>query len=379
MNRIVAITVNRSDFGRMRPVYQRLLDLDHFDLSLVATGGHYFQHYGNSINEIVDSRIPIYAEIKIDQEWTPCFMSSIITAELENIIKKIDPHYLLLLGDRYEVLACAVAALHTRTPIVHIGGGYLTYGAIDDSVRHALTKLSHYHLVANDNCAYRVIQMGENPDNVIVVGAPDLDFIGNLKKVSRDVFMTELGMDSKRDFILVTIHPETVTDHTNASGIKNAFKVLGASEKQLLITAPAPEEGASIIFEEIKYLQKEKNDVYFIENLGENRYIHAMYEALAMFGNSSSGIIESTAKPTPSVSIGVRQEGREIAENVLRVTTMEIEEMKHALDIACSQEFKERIRDIKHPFGDGNASEKICDFLVSLGEETKFGKRFFEF
>ncbi len=204
MNRIIAISVNRSDFGRMAAVYQQLRDLDHCELSLVATGGHYFERFGNSINEITDSGIPIYAEIKVDQEWTPCFISSIITAKLENIIKKINPHCLLLLGDRYEMLACAAAAMHTRTPIVHIGGGYLTYGAIDDSIRHALTKLSHYHLVANAACARRVMQMGEDPDNVIIVGAPDLDFIGNYEKASRDEFMAELGMDAKRDFILVT-------------------------------------------------------------------------------------------------------------------------------------------------------------------------------
>ena len=322
--------------------------------------------------------IKITKELFIKDYRSPIEVSTQLTCLLEEQLKKQDSDFLLLLGDRFEMLACATAALLTNIPIIHVGGGYVTHGSNDDMIRHAISKMSHFHFVANYKCAQRVIQMGESPNRVHIVGAPDLDMVRMSIRASRKELMDQFNMDSSKDFILCTIHPCRSDKTENKDCYKEIFKVLAKRAEQILITAPAPDEGADEIFQRINLLQKGNRNVFFSKSLGEQLYISAMVEAKSMFGNSSSGIIESTAVPVPAVNIGARQSGREHGENVITVP-LTAAAMNSALDQACSAEFGEAIREVTSPYGDGEATEKITKLVTKIAELPKEFKKFHEY
>ena len=351
---IAGVTVNRSDFGRMRPVYERLEKRFSTTLHLVATGSHFDQKFGASINEVRESGLPI-SEIPVTSEL-PMLSASQITAQLGQLFMELKPDFCLLLGDRHEILASAQAAMYANVPIIHVGGGYITEGAIDDRIRHAVTKLAHYHLVANQQCADLIVQMGENPANVHVVGAPDIDMLRETPVIDRVAFMGELSLNPDKDFILVTIHPETHRIATMAEDIKAAFAVLADRPEQILITAPASEPGADFIFEEILSLTAKRTDVVFRRNLGQCRYVNAMRYAAAIFGNSSSGIIESSYYSVPVVNIGDRQKGRLMAENIMSAS-WDKNQLAYALDAVLSDEFSASLHALPSPYGDGYSAE----------------------
>jgi len=367
--KLAYVTVNRSDFGRMTSVLRCLGTEPGIEVQLIVTGNHHVPRFGHTRREIGASGIPVAAEIPFDQEYDPAQVAAEILGQLPGILSRLKADCLLLLGDRHEMLACALTALHLDLPIVHIGGGYLTEGAIDDRVRHAITKLAAYHLVANRTCAQRVIQMGEPEDRVFIVGAPDLEMIRQTPRASRQELLAPLDLDPGRAFLLVTIHPETQGPGSGRNGIEAAFAVLAERPEQVLVTAPAAERGADLVFRCIDRLCAARTDCRFVRSLGETRYIQALHAACAMFGNSSSGVIESSAVPVPAVNIGPRQKGREHARNVISVA-MEKDAMRNALETACSADFRRDTKDVSSPYGDGRTSRHVLEFFRRFEPEA---------
>lgn len=371
---LLYLTVNRSDFGRMAPTLERLNESPDAGLQLVVAGNHLDARYGHTADEVLASRLPVAARIADDAPYDPAAATAAIAARLPAVLAATRADYLLLLGDRYEVLAGALASLHDNVPILHLGGGYVTEGAIDDRVRHAITKLAAYHLVANEDCAQRVREMGEPPARIRVVGAPDIEAVHRVPEQSRYQLLGAVGLDPDRPFLLVTIHPET--DSTDAADFDAPFAVLQDRPEQLLITAPAAERGSDRIFVNIEALRRNRADCAYVPHLGEGRYVNAMRHARAMFGNSSSGIIESTAVRVPSVSIGDRQKGRRLGENVISAT-LDPEEMAGALTLACSEDFRSHAATADSPFGDGRTSQHVAKFIRWLRTQPKPGPKGF--
>ncbi len=359
----------------MLPIYRRLATLDELELTLLATGSHFSKRYGLSIDEVRASGLPFHERPVTSEE--PLLASAQILTQVGLFLQEWRPKALMILGDRYEMLACAQAAMHVGIPMIHIGGGYVTEGAIDDRIRHAITKLAHRHLAANEQCARRLIQMGEPPEHVTVVGAPDLDMIRETKQIPLETLMLELELDPEKPYLLVTVHPETHRRRCLHKRLDAFFEALRERPEQIVISAPAAEEGAEAVFERINALEQDRDDIVFRRTLGRRAYVSAMQHCAAVVGNSSSGIIESSYFPVPSVNIGNRQKGRMQGANVLS-TKWDHAAIDEAISQAVSPEFRAAIVDMKSPYGDGNTADRVMNYLLALPQKIRRSKPFRE-
>jgi UDP-N-acetylglucosamine 2-epimerase (non-hydrolysing) len=251
------------------------------------------------------------------------------------------------------MLAGAQAATLARVPVVHIGGGHLTLGALDERVRHALSKLAALHLVASDGCGARVAALHEDPATIHVIGAPELDALVQTAVTPRDEFCVALGLDPARSFLLVTLHPETNVDYaTNTRLAEAARRALLTTPHQVLITAPCADPGNEPFLALCEALPGQRPDARYVPNLGLRRYVAALHHAAAMVGNSSSGIIEAATAGLPFLNIGSRQAGRDRAENVLDCA-FDAVEIGCAIDAAIDPDFTARSRRVVNPYGNG--------------------------
>jgi UDP-hydrolysing UDP-N-acetyl-D-glucosamine 2-epimerase len=309
------ITVARSDFSRLLPTLKKVNTSSEHDLHLMVAGNHESEQFGQSITEITEQKLPINCQIKCSE--VPASKSAEILQGVSEYISENKLDYLVILGDRFEMLAAAQAATLARLPIIHIGGGYKTAGAFDDSIRHAITQLSSVHMVATEGCLQRVTQMGVETQRTFLTGAPDLEILEAIETLERHDFCQEVGLPKDEDFVLVTLHPETLATPTeNRRYIKEFEKFLSTIDVNVLITAPCADPGADEIFKMIDRCKTKKGFVYR-QSLGGRLYINALRQAAVVIGNSSSGIIEAGSFNVPVINIGCRQEGREQNGNVV--------------------------------------------------------------
>lgn len=362
---VASISVNRSDFGRLEPLYHKLRDSEEFDLRLIVAEPSLNETSDRLIMEVQESGIPVTRVNHAACRQSPLDVHSRLVTRISAFIEAEKPDYFIILGDRFEMLAATIAAFHNAVPIIHIGGGYITRGAMDNQIRDAITALSYHHLVATDSLAARVLDRGVAAENIHVTGAPDIEALVKTPVICREELLAPLGLPADKPFILVTLHPETQILSEAGAKIVQAIPVLMDYPDSILITAPAPDPGATRVREALDRLLQERPDVAFVESLGHKRYVNAMREAAAMFGNSSSGVIESSAIPVPVVNVGSRQSGRETARNVISVP-IDVPQMKGALAMAVSPEFRESLANVKSPYGDEQVSERIFTFLKNL-------------
>jgi len=363
--RIASISVNRSDWGRMLPLYESLHRTAGCELSLYVHGG---PHEGSVGVDITPSGVA--------EHLRPVDTAAAILAGVGEFLAEKSPDYLVILGDRFEMLAAAHAAILRSVPIIHIGGGYLTFGAFDEQVRHAITKLSMLHLAASEDCVARIVQMGEAPGSVFNVGAPDIDAVKQADVLPRDEFFAAVELDPARDFLLVTLHPETHLDPADQRKAYDAFfGALTRSRMQILMTAPCPDPGAELIIEWIGKMSDSGAPISYVPHLGQQRYVSAMNYARAMVGNSSSGLIEAPAIPLAVVNAGDRQGGRKSAANVLSVG-YDGEMLDAAICQVLSEGFRARLADVVSPYGDGRAIKRIETILLGLPQSPPTHKRF---
>lgn len=365
IKRIAAVTVNRSDFGRMAPLYRKLQADKRFEFRLVAAVREDDPGKDAFRKELASSGIPARAEFQLAAtSGQPTVFLSM--AERLGLYLKVErPDLLLLLGDRFEVLPAATAAFSANIPVAHIGGGYRTLGALDDQVRDAISALATWHLVANERLARRVRSLGAKPGHVVVCGAPDIEALLRTPRLSRRLLLDPLGMETDEDFVLVTIHPETKGKNARPGAFAAAFEALLRLGTQVLLTAPAPDPGHEDILERIAAARSASSKIFYFPSLGMMRYVNAMRHAAFMFGNSSSGVIESSALGTPAVNLGDRQRGREAAANVVDcgLTPTAVGD---ALALVSSPEFKVQATRAVCPYGDGRFSELALAWLARL-------------
>ena len=261
--KIVSVTVNRSDFSRMLPLYNLINNDQSMSLDIVATASHFDD--GRSIDDVRRSGLSLLEmPIQTDQLFET---NAALLSSLGRLLLNSNYDLMLILGDRHEMLAVCMAALQNNIPIAHVGGGYKTLGAIDDRIRHAITKLSHLHYVANNSCRNRLLQMGELEEQVVVSGAPDLDALRICPKMSREQVFETLELDPTKPFLLSTVHPETTGDFTRDT-IHDLFQCFADYDGQIVITAPAAENGQDLILKAIESLCDKKEDVTYRPTLG---------------------------------------------------------------------------------------------------------------
>ena len=369
MIKIAIVTATRAEYGLLSPIIRELRKQESKTLKivLIVTGTHLSEQYGMTIREIeerIDYEIPISVssatalDISDNQAETLTKFTELFINEAFNAV--------IVLGDRYEMLAVAVAAGNTRTPVFHIAGGDTTEGAIDEWIRHAITKISYLHFVTNEVSHKRVIQLGESPDRVFNYGSTSIDNIVNLPKMSRKEALKSVGL-ADCEYALCTYHPVTL----GAQGVQGVDEQINSllsaikafPELQFIVTKSNADQGGARINELLD--KAEMSNLHVFTSLGAKRYLSLMKHAEFVLGNSSSGIIETPALHVPTVNIGDRQRGRLQSESIIncKETTADIVE---AIKIALSDKHKELCKTVKSPYGNGHAAEKIASKTIEV-------------
>lgn len=378
MLKIAVITSTRAEYGLLYPLIVKLRQEEHFELQLLVSGTHLLEKYGKTIRYIEEDGIPISYEIPIFTEAYAGDEAQAARAvgEAVSLCGKIfsTERYdaIILLGDRYELLGFCSAAVLCRIPIIHIHGGEITQGAIDDKIRHAVSKLASIHFPSVNAYAQRILQMGEDPQHVHVVGALGIDNIKSLELPDKQQLFQQLDIHTDLPVAAVTYHPVTGEEPQAAlPEIRNVLEALLESGVFCIITMPNSDVGGELIQREIlSYAQRHEDRIAFRKSLGQRLYLSLLKHADVMVGNSSSGILESASFGLPTVDIGIRQQGRMAPENVLHCECQKekiVQTIRHAL----SPQFRESLRDYVNPYGDGHAAEKI----VAVLKETDFSNK----
>ena len=364
--RVGVVTVGRSDYGIYVPVLRCLQADPQTELSLIVAAGHLDPKYGNTVQEIEADGFPIAARVPMrmagDSRVDVANAIGIGVQEFTSAFKRVGPDIVLLLGDRFEMLSAATAALPCRIPIAHIHGGELTLGAIDDAIRHAITKLSHLHFAATAEYARRIRQMGEEPWRVHVTGSPAIDSIRMFEPLPKSQLEDLIGLDLTKT-LLITYHPVTL-ENSDEDSLGNLLAVVSDSGYSLLFTYPNADSNNNHIIQRVREFACTRKDARFVTNLGHRKYHSVQRHVAAMVGNSSSGIIEAASFRLPVVNIGTRQEGRTRGPNIIDVGTSK-EAIAKGISKALSPEFRRSIASIENFYGDGHAAERIVSLLKS--------------
>lgn len=367
---IAVLTVGRSDFGRYRPVLRVLSEDSRVRLRLLASGGHFAPAFGNTFHEIGASGFSFEPGLEMTLAAdTPTAVGKAIglgTIALSQSFAVQRPDLLVLLGDRYEMLAGANAALGFNLPVVHLHGGAVTEGAIDELVRHALTKMSHYHLVSTEEYAARLRQMGEEDWRVQVTGAPGLDELAELATLDRAQLAGRVGLDLADDFLLVSFHPVTLELPALRAQLASLQEVLAQTKLPVVWTYPNADPGCHDVIAAIDaFAAAHPGRAAGLPNAGTTLYASLMAHAAAMIGNSSSGLVEAPTFRLPVVNIGTRQDGKIKAANVIDCGTG-AGDIAAALARALDPGFRRSLSGLVNPYGDGRAGPRIAEILATL-------------
>ena len=366
--RIAYVTGTRADYGLVSETLKRIRERPGLELGLVVTSMHLEPEFGSTVREIEDDGMPIVASVRnlLPGDTGGDQARSVGTAVLgiTGALEKFRPEVVLVLGDRGEMLAGAIAAVHLNIPIAHVHGGEVS-GTVDEVVRHAISKLSHVHFPATDDAAERLRRMGERPEHVHVVGAAGLDYLRRFEPVPDAELQAELGLDLGRPFAIFTQHPVTSEMAEAGRQMEESLQAMEDVGGQVLATYPNSDAGGRAMIEVLERW-RERPWLRVVRSLGQRRFASLLKRAAVMVGNSSSGIIEAPFFGLPVVNIGSRQAGRLRAQNVLDVAHGRA---AIGAGIRCAlsdPDFISRARACRNPYGDGHAGERIVEVLASL-------------
>jgi UDP-N-acetylglucosamine 2-epimerase (non-hydrolysing)/GDP/UDP-N,N'-diacetylbacillosamine 2-epimerase (hydrolysing) len=365
--RIAVVTSSRADYSHLYWPLRLLAEDARVELRLIVMGAHLSPEFGTTIREIEKDGFAIAARIESllssDSDVGMAKTIGLATLSLSDVLGAMRPDILLLIADRYEMLAPAAVALALRIPIAHIEGGEISAGAIDDAVRNALTKMAHLHFTSTFAARDRVISMGEEPWRATRAGAPSLDHLRKSNLLSREEVAAKLSVQLEGSAMVIAYHPVTLAMDTLEEA-DELFAALGSVNSQLIFCYPNADAGSRALIERTSaFLAKRGNGKLFV-NLDAVTYWSLLRQAQVFLGNSSSGIMETASFAVPTVNIGERQRGRERAANVIDAPANR-EAVLSAIALARSSKFRESLRGMTNPYGDGTASEKIVDVLTS--------------
>ena len=383
IRRVAAVTVARSDFGILQPVLQALDDSSEFELGLMVSGMHLDPRF-DTIGSVEESGLPILARLPMlepvdSRESIAKSIANGVAGFAEALVEHA-PDFLLLLGDRFEMFAAAIAALPLQVPLAHVHGGEVTEGAIDDAIRHSITKMSHLHFTATEVYAQRVRQLGEEAWRVTVSGAPALDHLNTLEWLDAAQLSRKLEIDfTSGRVLLVTFHPVTVGADRQVQESRAFFSALSDwKDYPILVTHPNADPGSGGIMREINEFVEQHANARLFGNLGTQVYFSCMRHASAMVGNSSSGLVEAGSFALPVVNVGERQRGRIRGKNVIDVEC-DPASITEAIATAVSPAFRQSIKGMVNPYGRCNASATIVETLARHRDRGRLlDKRFID-
>ncbi len=382
MMKICVVTGSRADYGLLKNVMYTICDDESLELQIISTGMHQSPSYGLTFREIEKDGFTIdkKVEMLVSSDTATGITNSIGLGVIGmgEALGSLRPNLVLLLGDRFEILAASVAAMIARIPIVHLHGGETTIGAFDESIRHAITKMASLHFVAAEDYRRRVLQLGEDPDRVFNVGGLGIDSLNRLELYPKSKVEELLGIEFLQKALLVTFHPVTLDVVDIGKQVDELLSALDCiADTTLIFTFPNADTGSSGIVDPIKKFVARRNNSYIYQSLGQKLYFSCVSCCDGVIGNSSSGLLEVPSLKKGTVNIGDRQEGRLKASSVIDCEP-EKSEILAAINRLYSSEFQAELENVQNPYGAGGAVNKIVETIKELGAEISVKKTFFD-
>lgn len=382
MRKVCVITGSRAEYGLLSSLMQKIKDSDDLVLQVIATNMHLSPEFGLTYREIEKDGFTIDKKVEMllssDTANATAKSVGLGTIGFADAYSDLSPDIIVVLGDRYEILAAVSAALFYQIPVAHLHGGEITEGAYDDPIRHAITKMSHLHFTSTEEYRKRVIQLGESPDRVFNVGAIGLDNIKTCKFLSKEELEKSLGFELGEKSLLVTYHPVTLENDTARQQCNNLLNVLDRHpEYRIVFTLPNSDTGGRAIIDCIQnFVSRNKNRAVSFSSLGKIRYLSALNYISAVIGNSSSGILEVPSFGIPTLDIGDRQKGRISAASVVHCGTT-MEDINMGFNRLFSEEIMLVAKDRKNPYEKRGTVESIIKVLKSYPLEGIVQKTFY--
>ena len=377
---ICVVTGSRAEYGLLRWVMETIRETPGLELQIIATGMHLAPEFGLTFREIEKDgfRIDRKVEILLSSD-TPTGLAKSMGLGLIGLgeaLQQLRPDLMLVLGDRFEIFSAASAALVARVPVAHLHGGETTEGAFDEALRHSITKMSHLHFVAAEEYRKRVIQLGEHPDRVFLVGGLGIDNIKKLPLLDRPALEASLGFQLGLHNLLITFHPVTLEDATSIQQMEELLAALKTlDDTHLIFTMPNADTGGRVLFDMIEQFVVAHANARAYDSLGQLRYLSCIQYVDGVVGNSSSGLIEVPSFGKGTINIGDRQRGRLKAQSVIDCAP-DRQSIATALKRLYSSDFQAALRMVCNPYGEGGASEKIVRILRDYPLESILRKSF---
>lgn len=369
--KVTVFTGTRAEYGLLYWLMNDIQQDRSLELQLIVTGSHLSQEFGLTYKEIEKDGFHINEKVEIilpgDNAISTVKSLGLAIQRFADSLMRLKPDIIIILGDRYEALGMAQAAMILKIPIIHLHGGEISEGAYDDNFRHAITKFSYLHGTSTEEYRSRVIQLGEDPSRVFNVGAIGLEHLTRSNLFSFDELKKSINFNIKKPYFVLTYHPVTLGNEDSNITIKNILEALKYFKShQIIATYPNVDNGGREIIKILKkHATKNKKNFFLIPSLGQKKYLSAVKFSDAVIGNSSSGIIEVPSFNIPTINIGIRQKGRIAAKSVLHCD-VHIDEIIKSIDIAISKKFKKEIQKVKNPYGKGNTSSKVINMIKEL-------------
>lgn len=380
--KICVVSTSRADYGLLFWLLKEIEKSRFLELSLVLSGSHLEERLGLTYKEVQRDfkhfyKVPLGLEN--DDETALCLAFSAGVAGFSKVLEQTQPDIMVLLGDRYEMLSAGIAGMLRAVPLAHIHGGESTQGAIDEGIRHALTKMSHIHFCATSLYKRRIIQLGENPARVYNVGGLGVENIKRLELLSKKDFENSLGFKLGKKNILVTFHPQTIEKKSASKQFSQILNALDSlKDTHFIFTGANADNGGKIINEMAQsYCLKNPEKAIFAISLGQLRYLSAIKHADIVLGNSSSGISEAPSLKKATINIGNRQKGRIKAASIIDAKCDKSAILK-AIKKAYSKDFQAKLKSVKNPYGSGFASKKIIKVLENIKLNGILKKKFYD-
>lgn len=384
MKKIVVLTATRAEYGLLVPVIKKLRDNAELTVSIAVTGAHLSPEFGMTVKEIIKDGFQIEKKIEILlSSDTPTAISKsmgLAMISFAEYFEESSPDAVLVFGDRYEILAVCCAAMNARIPIIHLYGGDTTEGAVDEAVRHAVTKMSYLHLTSTESCRRRIIQMGEDPSRVFCVGSTGIENALHTDCLTKEELEEQLQIPLGNQYAVGTFHPVTLESSTAETQTQ---ELLRAVERFPDITFLFTKANADVDGRIINKMLAEKTGIlpnlYLVDSLGVRKYLSAVKHAAFVIGNSSSGLAEVPSFGIPTINIGDRQKGRTYGNSVIHCQP-ETTAIEGAIKKALSEDFIAQAKNSVNPYGDGTSSGRIAKIIADMliSKEIDIKKRFFE-
>jgi len=381
--KICVVTGSRAEYGLLYWLMKEIQDDSALELQVIVTGMHLSPEFGLTWKQVERDGFIIHRKVEmLLSSDTPVGISKSIglgVIGFADALEYLQPDLLVVLGDRFEIFAACQAAMVHRIPIAHIHGGEITEGAVDDAIRHAITKMSHLHFTATESYRQRVIQLGEQPQRVFNAGAPGLDNIFRLQLLDKPQLEQAIGFKLGKRNLLVTFHPVTLENATAASQFGNLLKALDCfDDSHIIFTQPNADADGRVIIDMIEqYRQRFPERIASFVSLGSLRYLSALKYMDAVVGNSSSGLIEAPAFKIGTINVGDRQKGRLCADSVIHCEP-EVDAIVQAFNRLFSEKFQESLKTVENPYGNSGASAEIKELLKSQSLDGLLKKSFYD-